>query len=112
MRCGAPAASSISGRQQRNMHVHIAVAEQKSRARPPLPEAGSDLPQATGSDGAVAEQQRLAAEQLTERTSSNGASPSGASANGASANGASYNGAVSRHAQQNGASLTSNGASR
>ena len=62
----------------------------------------SDLVQATGSDNAVAEQRRLAAEQLTERTSSNGASPSGASLNGSSSNGARYNGA----------SYSGNGASR
>ena len=68
--------------------------------------------QATGSDGAVAEQRRLAAEQLAERTSSNGASPSGASSNGASAKGATYSGAATRAAQQNGTSATSNGVTR
>ena len=59
----------------------------------------------------MAEQRRLAAEQLTERTTSNGASPSGASSNGASSNGVSYNGA-DYAAQSNGLATASNGASR
>ena len=107
---GARCASSIMPSCPCLSHSRVPCREGSLLAIPGCRLTWSDLLlQATSSDNTVAEQRRLAAEQLVERTSSNGASPSGGTSNGAHANGA--NGA-SYTMRENGVSTNGNGASR